>query len=149
MAACGADGLSSACALAIRLKYSKARKSSCATPSPSAYIRPSFHCATGWPPSAAYCSEVREVAVAADGTAFFKAWAVPGCAATTGMAVSCGPTGVPSKAAAGATCRAPAVNATMVHSNIRITLLLARTTWVGHGTIHRGSDLLGVLPQRT
>jgi len=47
IAACGADGLSSAWELAIRLKYSKARRSSWATPSPSAYIRPSFHCATG------------------------------------------------------------------------------------------------------
>jgi hypothetical protein len=76
--ACGADGLSSACALAMRLKYSKARRSSCTTPSPSAYIRPSFHCATGWPPSAAYCSEFSEgaatgVAVADDGGTFFMA----------------------------------------------------------------------------
>src|SRR3954468_14492554 len=37
----------------------------------------------------------------------------------------------------------------MVHSNIRITLLLARATRMGNGSIHRGSDLLGVLPQRT
>ena len=27
------------------------------TPSPSAYMRPSFHCASGWPFSAAYSSE--------------------------------------------------------------------------------------------
>src|SRR3954454_4127975 len=65
------------------------------------------------------------------------------------MAVSFGPTGVPSKASAGATaCAAPATNATMAHSNIRITLFLARPTRMGNGTIHRGSDLLGVLPQR-
>src|ERR1051325_1216490 len=69
MPACGADGLSSACWLAILLKYSKARRSSCATPSPSAYIRPSFHCATGWPPSAAYCSEVSEDVLETPGVA--------------------------------------------------------------------------------
>src|SRR6185369_10508590 len=69
MPACGADGLSSACALAMRLKYSKARMSSWATPSPSAYIRPSFHCATGWPPSAAYCSEVSEEVLETPGVA--------------------------------------------------------------------------------
>src|SRR5437016_4024981 len=60
MPACGADGLSSACWLAILLNYSKARRAFCTTPSPSAYIRPSFHCATGWPPSAAYSSAITE-----------------------------------------------------------------------------------------
>ena len=84
------------------------------------------------------------------GTAFFRAAAAPGWAATTGIAVSCGPTGVPSKASAGcATGVAAKINATMNHSNIRITLFLARPTWMGNGTIHRGSDLLGILPQRT
>src|SRR5437763_582450 len=47
----------------MRLKYSNARRSSWATPSPSAYIRPSFHCAIGWPPSAAYCSAFSELGV--------------------------------------------------------------------------------------
>src|SRR3954454_16212701 len=66
------------------------------------------------------------------------------------MAVSCGLTGVPSKANAGcAAAPAAKINATMAHSNIRITLFLARPTRMGNGTIHRGSDLLGVFPQRT
>src|SRR4051794_25991250 len=36
-----------------------------------------------------------------------------------------------------------------MNSDIRITLFLARPTWMGNGTIHRGSDLLGIFPQRT
>src|SRR3978361_2412328 len=88
IAACGADGLSSACALAMRLKYSNARRSFWVTPSPSAYIRPNFHCATGWPPSAAYCSEVSEVSGADEGITFFNAAAGPGWAETTGIAPS-------------------------------------------------------------
>ncbi len=50
-------GDSSACVLAMRLKYWKARSSSRGTPSPVAYMRPSFHCASAWPCSAAYSSE--------------------------------------------------------------------------------------------
>src|ERR1035437_10111942 len=38
-------------------KYSNALRSSWVTPSPSAYMRPSFHCASAWPFSAAYSSE--------------------------------------------------------------------------------------------
>src|SRR5258708_6644630 len=43
----------------MRLKYSKARRSDCSTPSPSAYMRASFHCAAMTPCSAAYSSETR------------------------------------------------------------------------------------------
>src|SRR3954451_13111169 len=39
------------------LKYSNARRSERSTPSPSAYMRPSFHCAAIRPCSAAYSSE--------------------------------------------------------------------------------------------
>src|SRR5262245_42513982 len=42
----------------MRRKYSKARRSLRSTPSPSAYMRPSFHWASAWPCSAAYCSDV-------------------------------------------------------------------------------------------
>src|SRR5436305_11987340 len=41
------------------LKYSNARRSDRSTPSPSAYMRPSFHCAAMRPCSAAYSSETR------------------------------------------------------------------------------------------
>src|SRR5258708_4576798 len=130
----------------MRLKYSNARKSSWVTPSPSAYIRPSFHCATGWPPSAAYCSEVREVSGAA---AFFRAAAGPGWAATTGIVASW-LTGAPSKANAGTVGATPAINATkMIRLNIRITLFLVRPARVGHGAIYCRSHLLGIFPQRT
>src|SRR6185295_3528168 len=81
MPACGADGLSSACWLAILLKYSKARRSFCATPSPSAYIRPSFHCATGWPPSAAYSSAMTEDDEAFDANGPVEAGTAAGAAA--------------------------------------------------------------------
>src|SRR6478672_450084 len=118
--ACGADGLSSACWLAMRLKYSKARMSSWATPSPSAYIRPSFHCATGWPPSAAYCSDLSEdgsvatgtatVGTAAGGTGLFSDLAGPDEGATTpsgALWLTGELTGEPSNPNAGASGRAP------------------------------------------
>src|SRR3984893_17186754 len=130
----------------MRLKYSKARRSSWVTPSPSAYIRPSFHCAKGWPPSAAYCSEVSEVSVVEGGIAFFKAAAAPGWAETTGIAAS-EAAGAPSKANPGAaTGMAPKINAKMVRLDIRITLFLVRPARVGYGAIHRRPDLLGVFP---
>src|SRR6266511_3864274 len=130
----------------MRLKYSKARRSSWMTPSPLAYIRPSFHCATGWPPSAAYCSEFSEGGAAAGvagGTVFFRAWAfkawaatdwAAGWAETIGSAASCGLTGAPSNANPGpATDAAPNINARMIRLDIRITLFLVRTTRMGYG----------------
>src|ERR1700733_8679892 len=102
----------------MRLKYSNARRSSWVTPSPSAYIRPSLNCAIGWPPSAAYCSEFSETSVEDDGTAFFRAPA------------------------------APNINAKMIRLDVRITLFLVRAARMGHGPIHCGSNLLGILPQR-
>src|SRR5437879_660565 len=148
----------------MRLKYSKARRSSWMTPSPSAYIRPSFHCATdcatGWPPSAAYCSEFSEgaatavaVAVADAGGTFLRAWAVTACAAsgwpTTGSVAS-GLTGAPSNANPGAaTGVAPSINANMIRLDVRITLFLVRTARMGHSPVHRRPNLLGIFPERT
>src|SRR5471032_2610833 len=132
----------------MRLKYSKARRSSWVTPSPSAYIRPSLNCAIGWPPSAAYCSEFSETSVVDDGTAFFRAPAAPGWAETTGIVAS-SLTGAPSKANTGAANGvAPNINAKMIRLDVRITLFLVRAARMGHGPIHRGSNLLGILPQR-
>ena len=83
------------------------------------------------------------------GITFFKAAAAPGWAETTGIAVS-GLTGAPSKAnpwlAIGV---APKINARMIRLDIRITLLLMRPARMGHGAIHRRSDLLGVFPEST
>src|SRR5258708_10186725 len=133
----------------MRLKYSKARRSSWATPSPSAYIRPNFHWATGGPPSAAYCNEVSDVSGVDGGITFFKAAAAPGWAETTGIAVS-GLTGAPSKAnpwvAVGV---APKINAKMIRLDIRITLFLVRPARMGHGAIHRRPHLLGIFPEST
>src|ERR1700730_4130870 len=133
----------------MRLKYSKARTSSWVTPSPSAYIRPSFHWATGWPPSAAYCSEFSEIGAAAavgGGATFLSAWAFRAWAAgweTTGRAASCGLTGAPSNANPGpATGAAPNINAKMIRLDVRITLFLVRTAWIDYSAIQR-------FPQRT
>src|SRR6478609_878949 len=139
----------------MRLKYSKARRSSWMTPSPSAYIRPSFHCATGWPPSAAYCSELSEGATTAVAGAdvFFRAWAFRAAAAgwvTTGRAASCWFIGAPSNANPGpAAGAAPNINARMIRLDVRIALFLVRTAWMGHSPINRRPNLLGIFPQRT
>src|SRR6195256_5998605 len=133
----------------MRLKYSNARRSSWVTPTPSAYIFPNFHCATGWPPSAAYCSEVSEVSGDDGGIAFFKAATAPGCPETTGIVASW-VAGAPSKANAGAaTDVAPKINAKMIRSDIRITLFLMCPARMGYGAIHRRPNLLGIFPQRT
>src|SRR6267142_2870540 len=133
----------------MRLKYSKARRSSWSTPFPSAYIRPNFHCAIGWPPSAAYCKEVSEVSEVAGGTAFFKAATAPGWPAPTGI-VESWVTGAPSKANSGAATGVTAkINAKMILSDIRIALLLVHAARMRHGSIHRRPHLLGIFPQRT
>src|SRR5438046_916518 len=50
-------------------KYSKARRSFCLTPSPSAYMRPSFQAAIGWPLAAAYSSALNPALVSPAGPA--------------------------------------------------------------------------------
>src|ERR1700716_383522 len=133
----------------MRLKYSNARRSFWVTPSPSAYIRPNFHCATGWPPSAAYCNEVSEVSGAGEGIAFFNAATAPGWADTTGIATSLFD-GAPSKANPGvATGMAPKINAKTIRSDIRITLFLVRPARMGNRAAYRRPDLLGVFPECT
>ena len=78
-------------------------------------MRPSFHCATAWPFSAAYCSELSEGAlagVAAVGATFFRAWALRAAAAgcdNVGIVTSW-VTGAPSNANPGAaTGAAPSI----------------------------------------
>src|ERR1700750_891509 len=133
----------------MRLKYSKARRSSWVTPSPSAYIRPSFHCATGWPPTAAYCNEVSDEGELAGGTALFRGAAAPAWPETAGIAASAA-AGAPSKANPGtAIGAAPKINAKMIRLDVRITLFLVRTARMRYRAIHRRPNLLGVFPQRT
>src|SRR4051812_3954307 len=144
----------------MRLKYSNARTSSWVTPSPAAYILPSFHCATGWPPSAAYCSEVNEgcvsegcvvtaAAVVGGLTARFRAAAAPGWPATTGSGASA-LVGAPSKANPGAEGgTTPNSNARMIRLDVRITLFLVCATRMGNCAIHRRPNLLGIFPQGT
>src|SRR6202048_5119931 len=133
----------------MRLKYSKARRSSWGTPSPAAYIRPSFHCATGWPASAAYCNAYSEGGELAGGTGFVRAGAARYWAVATGNAAS-GAAGAPSKANPGtATGAAPKINAKMIRLYVRITLFLVRTARMGYRAIHRRPNLLSIFPQRT
>src|SRR3954447_21882726 len=119
-------------------------------------MRPSFHCATGCPSSAAYCRAVSDVSGTtalepACGMAFRRPAAAPDCAVATGM-VDPWLTGAPSNAKddAGATSGAtPSSNATMNRSDVRIAMFLVRTTWVGNGPGHRRPNLLGIFPKRT
>src|SRR6185437_15160887 len=131
----------------MRRKYSNALRSFCATPSPSAYMRPSFHCASAWPFSAAYSSEL---------TAFTVSPALSQCApernASTGV-IGGGPmllsVLLPSSAKAGAAAirPAPISNTRNKASTVRIALFLSRAAGMRHRAIDGGADLLGVFPQ--
>src|SRR4029079_4659898 len=146
---CGVSGLSSAWLSAMRRKYSNALRSFCATPSPSASMRPSFHCASAWPFSAAYSSEL---------TAFTVSPALSQCApernASTGV-IGGGPmlpsVLLPSSANAGIAAIRPApTSATRKRpSNVRITLFLARAAGMGDRAVDGGPHLLRVFPQIT
>src|SRR3954453_2268260 len=133
----------------MRVKYSNARTSSWATPSPLAYMRPSFHCAMGWPPSAAYCRALSEVSWGTTGGTLRTLPAAPGKVVTTGMVASFWLTGAPSKASAGAASAvAPNTNATMVRLDVRIALFLVRAARMGHCPTDRWSNLLSIFPER-
>src|SRR3954468_4852625 len=128
--------------------------SSRATPSPAAYMRPSLNCATGCPSSAAYCRAVRDcvgdVEDVVAGTPLRSAPA-PDCGPATAIAGSW-LTRAPSNANDGAahvSGATPSINAKMIRSNVRIAILLFRTTWVGDGTRHGRPDLLGIFPKCT
>src|SRR5262249_16478921 len=141
-------------------KYSKASRSSRATPSPLAYIRPSCHSAKPWPCSAAYFKEISardfsplfsasfalRIASTGDiarvGAAAAAAWA---CGASVG--VTCGGCGVPSSASTDST-PSPDVNAKLsaMTLNVRIARLLGGSARVGDRAMQRVADLLGVFP---
>src|SRR5262245_13536605 len=74
----------------MRRKYSKARRSLRSTPSPSAYMRPSFHWASAWPCSAAYWNEVSALSF----SPARRAW-VPERNASTGVSVGARPAAAP------------------------------------------------------
>src|SRR5690348_4262768 len=130
----------------MRRKYSKALRSFCATPSPSAYMRPSFHCASAWPFSAAYSSEL---------TALTVSPALSQCApernASTGVIGGGAMPSVllPSSANAGAAATRPAPSSITRNrvSSVRITLFLSRAARMRHRAVDGGSHLLRVFPQ--
>src|SRR5450631_905732 len=133
----------------MRRKYSKALRSFCATPSPSAYILPSFHCAKAWPFSAAYSSAWRPFSVSPDRSDF-----APERNASIGVIAGADAIEssdlLPSNAIAGATKR-PTLNRAARNraSNIRIALFLGSAARLGDRAFDGGADLLGVFPQIT
>src|SRR5579885_1012280 len=153
----------------MRRKYSKALRSLCLTPSPSAYMRPSFHCASGWPFSAAYSSECTAFSVSpalSHCAPLRKASAAVGCALSGGAlgmsaggrstAVGCAASGaagassdlVPSKANAGAAAtQAATTSARAMVSDVRIAIRFGSAARMGDGALERVADLLGVFPQ--
>src|SRR6185437_10480985 len=133
----------------MRRKYSNALRSFCATPSPSAYMRPSFHCASAWPFSAAYSSEL---------TAFTVSPALSQCAPERNASIGVIGGGpmlpsvlLPSSANAGAAASRPApISITRNKaSNVRIALFLFRAAGMRHRAVDGGADLLRVFPQIT
>src|SRR5580658_2339651 len=128
-------------------------------------MRPSFHCAAGWPCSAAYCSAVSALAFSSSGRLELRKPSSGVSAAVFGVVVpsnakagsiespSTGPRAVPKpspaamhSALASAT-PLPLVMRRMAILDIRITRLLGTAARMGHRAIARRPDLLGVFPQ--
>src|SRR5262249_6502661 len=114
--------------------------------SPSAYMRPSFHCASAWPCSAAYSSEWTALAVLPSFSQCApERNASPAEGGTAAMALS---DLLPSNAKAGV-ARRPTPSTTTLNSNsaVRIAFLLGSAAWVGHRAVDGGAYLLGVFPE--
>src|ERR1700685_882109 len=129
-------------------------------------MRPSFHCAAGWPCSAAYCSAVKSLAFSSSsGWLVLRKPSVGVSAAVFGVVVpsnakagaiespSTGPRAVPKpspaamqSALASATPRPLKIRRTAA-LDVRITRLLGTAARMGHRAIARRPDLLGVFPQ--
>src|SRR5580700_9370281 len=127
-------------------------------------MRPSFHCAAGWPCSAAYCSAVSALAFSSSsGWLVLRKPSFGVSAAVFGVDVpsnakageiespSTGPRAVPKPSpAAMQSALASATPLPLVKRaalGIRITRLLGTAARMGHRAIARRSDLLGVFPQ--
>src|SRR5580693_53817 len=128
-------------------------------------MRPSFHCAAGWPWSAAYCSAVSALAFSSSGRLVLRKPSSGVSAAVFGVVVpsnakagsiespSTGPRAVPKprpaamQSALASATPLPLGMRRMAALGIRITRLLGTTARMGHRAIARRSDLLGVFPQ--
>src|SRR4029079_15089189 len=150
-------GFSSAWVSANFWKYSKARWSSRATPSPSAYMRPSCQSAKPWPCSAAYCSDVtarffspvRSASVPLRNASTGDILAAGDSAAWLGDSAACGGDGVPSSDRVGSIPKASTITAVLATTlNIRIARCLGSSARMGDGAMQRVADLLGVFPDR-
>src|SRR5580693_8861461 len=128
-------------------------------------MRPSFHCAAGWPWSAAYCSAVSALAFSSSGRLVLRKPSSGVSAAVFGVVVpsnakagsiespSTGPRAVPKprpaamQSALASATPLPLGMRRMAALGIRITRLLGTAARMGHRAIARRSDLLGVFPQ--
>src|SRR5262249_17386762 len=114
---------------------------------PSAYIRPSFHCASACPFSAAYSSEFTALTVSPALRKF-----APERNASTGV-IGGGPrlpsVLLPSNASAGAAAirPAPISNTRKSRSAVRIALFLACSAGMRDRAVEGGAHLLSVFPQ--
>src|SRR6185437_16698780 len=113
-------------------------------PTSSTYLRPGFHCAAGWPCSAAYSREVSVFAFSPSSERDME------CEASAGAAITGSVPGelFPSKAMAGPSARpSPITTPYAMTLDIRITRLLNRPARMSDGTLSCRLDLLGVFPQ--
>src|ERR1700675_1915217 len=129
-------------------------------------MRPSFHCAAGWPCSAAYCHAVSALAFSSSsGWLVLRKPSFGVSAAVCGVDVpsnakagaiespSTGPRAVPKprpaamQSALGSATPLPLAMRRTAALGIRITRLLGTAARMGYRAIARRSDLLGVFPQ--
>src|SRR5262245_12856685 len=109
-------------------------------------MRPSCHCATPCPCSAAYCSEFNARAFSPARSA-----SVPARKASTGVGGTMAGDGVPSSDSDGDGASAKPTPITAAETRtlaIRIARPFRSAARMGHRAADRGADLLGVLPQR-
>src|SRR5262245_13035507 len=117
-------------------------------------MRPTFHCATKWPWSAAYCRAVKLLALSApSGTPGPRRPSFGVSDAVLGLLVpskaETGPSTMPRPNTLATATNMPPLTTRAICSDVRIALFLNRPARVGDGAAARRSDLLGVFPQIT
>src|SRR6516225_2572337 len=117
-------------------------------------MRPTFHCATRWPWSAAYCSAVKLLALSAPSGALAPRKPSPGVSdAVLGLVVpskaETGPSTMPRPKMVAAATNMPPLTKRAIWSDVRIALFLYRPARVGDGAAARRTDLSSVFPQIT
>src|SRR5581483_1900753 len=110
-------------------------------------MRPSCQSAKPWPCSAAYCRAETARAFSPSRSASAPAWNAS--SGEVGIAASAGADGVPSSDMLGPRpdARPAMAKPTRTILDVRITRRLCRAARMGHGTVERRADLLGVFPE--